>query len=98
MTGVWGRSQAQRNLLHRDQLKEILKLQMLDSIQNLATFLYLFYVKFWLCSTYTTNAPQLDLGLLKLLEETKTKVRDPGTIKMWRAAYVELKDHLWIGT
>ena len=67
---------------------------MLDSIQNLATFRSLFYVKFWLCSTKATDAPQLDLDLMKLLEKTKTKVRDPETIKMVEAAYVKLKNHL----
>ena len=33
--------------------------------------------------------------MLKLLEEAKTKVRDPGTIKVVEAAYVKFKDHLW---
>ena len=42
-----------------------------------------------------TDAPQSDLDLLKLLEEAKTKVIDPGTIKMVEAVYVKLKDHLW---
>ena len=42
-----------------------------------------------------TDAPQSDLDLLKLLEEVKTKVIDPGTIKMVEAVYVKLKDHLW---
>ena len=69
---------------------------MLDSIKNLATFLSLFYVKFWLCSTNVTNAPpQLDLDLLKLLEEAKTKVIDSGTIKMVEIGHVKLKNHLW---
>ena len=68
---------------------------MLDFVQNLAIFLSLFYLKFWLCSTNATDAPQLDLDLLKLLEEAKTKVRDPGTIKMVEAACVKLKDHFW---
>ena len=48
-------------------------------MQNLATFLSLFDVKFWLCSTNATDAPQLDLDWLKLLEVAKTKVRDPNT-------------------
>ena len=52
-------------------------------------------MKFWLCSTNATDAPQLDLDLLKLLEEAKTKIRDPETIKMMEAAYIKLKDHLW---
>ena len=82
-------------VLFRDQLKEFFKPQMLDSIQNLATFRSLFYVKSWLCSTKATGAPRLDLDLMKLLEKTKTKVRDPETIKMVEAAYVKLKDHLW---
>ena len=34
--------------LFRDQLNKWFKPQMFDSIQNLATFLFLFYVKFWL--------------------------------------------------
>ena len=37
---------------------------------------------------------KLDLDLLKLLKEAKTKVRDPGMTKMVEAAYVKLKDHL----
>ena len=52
-------------------------------------------MKFWSCSTNATDAPQLDVGLLKLLEEVKTKVRDPRMIKMVEAAQVKLKDHLW---
>ena len=68
---------------------------MLDSNQNLATFLSFFYVKFWLCPTNATDALQLVLVFLKLMEETKTKLKDPGTIKMVEAAYVKLKDHLW---
>ena len=36
--------------------------------------------------TKATDAPQLDLDLLKLLEEATTKVRDPGTIKVVEAA------------
>ena len=50
-------------------------------------------MKFWLCLTSATDASQLDLDLLKLLQEAKTKVRDPGTINMLEAAYVKLKDH-----
>ena len=73
-----------------DQLK-VFKPQMFNSIQNLATFLSRFYVKLWLCSTNATDVPQLDLDLLKLLEEAKTTVRDPETIKMMEAAYVKLK-------
>ena len=52
-------------------------------------------VKVWLCLTDATDAPQLDLDLLELLEEAKAKVGDPGAIKMVEAAYVKLKDHLW---
>ena len=52
-------------------------------------------MKFWLCSTNATNATQLDLDLLKHLEEAKIKVRDPETIKMVETVYVKLKDHLW---
>ena len=67
---------------------------MLDSIQNLATFLSLFYVKFWLCSTNAIDASQLDLDFLKLLDETESKFREQGTIKMVEAAYVKLNDNL----
>ena len=52
-------------------------------------------MKFWQCSVNATDAPQLDLDLLKLREEAKAKVRDPRTIKMVEAAHVELKDHFW---
>ena len=52
-------------------------------------------MKFWLCSTNAIDAPQLDQGLLKLLEEAKTKVRVPRMIKMVEAAYVKLKSHFW---
>ena len=52
-------------------------------------------MKFWLCSTNATDAPQLDLHFLKLLEEAKTKVRDPGMIKIVEAGNVKLKHHLW---
>ena len=41
------------------------------------------------------RTPQLDVGLLKLLEKVKTKVKDLEMIKMVEAAYVKLKDHLW---
>ena len=82
--------------LFKNQLKEFFKLQqMLDFIQNLATFLSLFCVKFWLCSTNANDALQLELDLLNLLEEVTTKVRDPGTIKMVEAAYVKQNYHLW---
>ena len=55
-------------------------------------------MKFWLCLTSATDAPQLDQDLLKLLQEAKTKLRDPGTINMLEAAYVKLKDHfLYLG-
>ena len=52
-------------------------------------------MKFWLCSTNATDALPLDRDLLKLLEEAKTKVRDPGMIKMVEAAYIKLKHLLW---
>ena len=78
--------------LFRDQLKEFFKSHVLASIQNLAAFISFFDVKFWLCSTNATDAPQLDLDFLKLLEESKTKARDPGTIEMVEAAYVRLKN------
>ena len=53
-------------------------------------------MKFWLCSkNATADAPQLDLDLLELLKEAKTKVREPGMIKVVEAAYVKLKYHLW---
>ena len=68
---------------------------MLDFIQNLATFLSLFCVKFWLCSTNANDALQLELDLLNLLEEVTTKVRDPRTIKMVEAAYVKQNYHFW---
>ena len=84
-----------KTALFTNQLKEFFKPQMLDFIQNLNTFLTLFYVKFWLCSTDATNATQLDLDLLKHLEEAKTKVGDPETIKMVETAYLKLKDRLW---
>ena len=67
---------------------------MLDSFQNFATFLSPFNVKFWLCLTNASDASKMDLDLLKLLEEAKTKVRDQGTIVIVEAAYVKLKDHL----
>ena len=46
-------------------------------------------------STNTTDGPQLDLDLLKLLKEAKAKVKDPLMIKMVKAAYVKHKDHPW---
>ena len=49
----------------------------------------------WLRSTNATDALQLDLDLPKLMYEAKTKVGDPGTIKMVEADYVKLKNHLW---
>ena len=52
-------------------------------------------MKFWLSSTNATNATQLDLDLLKHLEEAKIKVGDSETIKMVETAYVKLKDRLW---
>ena len=81
--------------LYRDQLKDFFKLQMLDFVQNLATFLSFFYVKFWLCSTNAMDAAKLDLDLLKLLEKAKPKIRDSGTIKMVDAVCVKLRGHLW---
>ena len=52
-------------------------------------------MKFCLCSTNSIDAPQFDQDLLKLLEEAKTKVRDPEMIKMMEGAYIKLKYHLW---
>ena len=43
---------------------EFFKPQVPDSIQNLATFFFFFYVKFWPCSTNPADAPQLDLDFL----------------------------------
>ena len=86
MLAEWRKSFNYRDSFVRNQLNEFFKAQMLDSFQNFATFLSLFYVKFWLCLTKAADAPQLDLDLLKLLEEATTKVRDPGTIKMVEAA------------
>ena len=68
---------------------------MLDSVQNLATFLSFFYVKFRLCSTNAMDARKLDLDLLKLLEKAKPKIRDSGTLEMVDAVCVKLKGHLW---
>ena len=55
----------------------------------------MYKAKFWQSSTNAADVPQLDLDLLKLLEEAKTKVRDPETIQIVEAAYFELKGHLW---
>ena len=52
-------------------------------------------MKFCLCSKNSIDALQFDQDLLKLLEEAKTKVRDPEMIKMMEAAYIKLKDHRW---
>ena len=63
--------------LFRDQLKESFKPRMLaDSIQNFATLTVLF-VKFWLCSTNVTDAPQLDPDFAETPERGKNKTERP---------------------
>ena len=74
--------------LFRDQLG-------VDMIQNLATFLALFYVKYWFCAPNPVDAPQLDLDTLKLLEQAKRKVKSSEMLEMIDAALIKLKSHLW---
>ena len=51
-------------------------------------------MEFWLCSSNATDSSKLDLDLLKLLEEAKNKIKDPGTINIVDSICVNLKDHL----
>jgi len=48
--------------LFRDQLGEVFESDLFHSIQNFATFLALFYVKYCLCSTNAPDASQLNLN------------------------------------
>ena len=81
--------------LFRDQLHDVFKLELLKKITTLVTFLTLFYVQYWFCSTSAVNAPELNLNLLKLLEEAKYKVKDTDMLEMITAAYSKLTNHLW---
>ena len=81
--------------LFRDQLNDVFEEEVLEKISTLATFLSLFYVQYWFCLTNAVDAPQLDLNLLKLLEDAKTKLKDTDMIEMITAAYSKLTNHLW---
>ena len=81
--------------LFRHQLRDIFDDGVLDMIQELAVFLALFYVPYWLRCTYSADAPKLDLDLLIKLEEGMKKLPTPLMKEMAEASYKKMKDHLW---
>lgn len=62
---------------------------------DLAVFLVLFYVKYWLCCTSPSDAPILDLEFLQQLEKASLKVSDEKNNKIIEASLNKLKVHLW---
>ena len=67
----------------------------LDSCNQLAVFLVLFYVKYWLCCTSAPDAPISDFDFLKLLEKAKLSIKNEQMIQFIEASYNKMKQHLW---
>ena len=68
---------------------------LLDNVVELAIFLSLFYVKYWLTCTSSSDAPQNDLKLLCNLEEAAVKLPTIGMKAMAKSSLEKFKNHLW---
>ena len=67
--------------LFAERLNGVFEKWFLDMAKELATFLVLFYVKYWLCCTSPSNAAVLDLNFLQQLEKAKSKIKDDHLLK-----------------
>jgi len=81
--------------LFRDQLVDAFDKAFLDNVVELAIFLSLFYVRYWLTCTSPADAPQNDLKLLCLLEEASVKLPTAGMKAMAKASLEKFNNHLW---
>ena len=81
--------------LFAHQLTDVFEKWYLDMVVDLAVFLVLFYVKYWLCCTSPSDAPILDLEFLQLLEKASSKVSNDNFNKFIEATLNKLKVHLW---
>ena len=81
--------------LFAHQLTDVFEKWYLDMVVDLAVFLVLFYVKYWLCCTSPSDAPILDLEFLQLLEKASSKVSNDNFNKFIEASLNKLKVHLW---
>ena len=83
--------------LFREQLLElnIFEASILDMVDILGIFLVLFYVKYWLCCTSPSDAPSIDLNLLKLFEKASVEVEDKQMQDLVNLSKQKLISHLW---
>ena len=81
--------------LFAKQLDDVFEKWFLDTAKELATFLVLFYVKYWLCCTSASDAAVLDLNFLQQLEKAKLIIKDHNFLKFIEASSEKLKQHLW---
>ena len=64
-------------------------------VDILGIFLVLFYVKYWLCCTSPSDAPSIDLNLLKLFEKASVEVEDKQMQDLVNLSKQKLISHLW---
>ena len=83
--------------LFREQLIElnIFKVSTLDKVDILGIFLVLLYVKYWLCCTSPSDAPILDLNMLKLFENASVEVDEKQMQEMINLSKQKLMSYLW---
>ena len=81
--------------LFAHQLNDVFEKWFLDMVKELAIFLVLFYVKYWLCCTSAPDAPILDLNLLQQLEKAHSSIKDAQFQRYIEASMKKLKQHLW---
>ena len=82
--------------IFRDQLGDVFDKEDLDMIVSLATFLVLFYVRYWFCCPSAPDAAPVDLGLMKLFESASNALKkDLQLLEFVTSAREKLQAHLW---
>ena len=81
--------------LFRHQLGLVFQEKVLDMIQELAIYLALFYVRYWLTCTSPADAPAIDLKLMLDLEVASKKLPTVLMKNLAVASYKKMTNHLW---
>ena len=81
--------------LFRHQLGLVFQEKVLDMIQELAIYLALFYVRYWLTCTSPADAPAIDLKLMLDLEVASKKLPTVLMKNLAVASYKKMINHLW---
>lgn len=79
------------------QLQNVFDLELIEKITSLALFLCLFYSKSWLCAASRTDAPKMDLMLIKDLQKV---INIPEKYPKYFGEFADkvqtkFADHLW---